>query len=116
MDVSAIASGSGTPEPVQSESTAAEQVSPQPKAQSAPGSGKTHDISPAIAKLFGASGGEQSHLNVSYRVVKGDPDEIVTVFTDPQTGQEVAQFPPQVLMGLAQFFDQENGITLDKNA
>jgi uncharacterized FlaG/YvyC family protein len=37
----------------------------------------------------------------------------VTVFTDPDTGAQV-QFPPQELVGLAEFFDQIDGVTLDK--
>jgi uncharacterized FlaG/YvyC family protein len=39
---------------------------------------------------------------------------VVTVFTNPETGEEIAQFPPQELIGLAEFFDQIDGVTLDK--
>ncbi len=71
-------------------------------------------IAPAIAKLFGGSAIPQPiQLNVSYRVEGSD---IVTVFTDPKTGKEVAQFPPELLLGLAKFFDQQSGVTFDKNA
>jgi hypothetical protein len=119
MDVSAIASGSGTPAPAPGENAAPAQTLPQPQLQPATGDAKTpgqhSGLAPAVAKLFGG-GGSQPSLSVSYRVIKGDPPEIVTVFTDPKTGQEVAQFPPQELIGLAQFFDQENGVTLDQNA
>ena len=77
-----------------------------------------HDVAgigPAIAKIFGSAGSPQAvNLNVSYRVLKDH--EIVTVFTDPQTGKEVAQFPPEILIGLAQFFDQQQGVTFDRNA
>jgi len=73
-------------------------------------------LAPAIAKLFGsASPPEPIRLDVSYRVLK-DPDQIVTVFSDPKTGQEVAQFPPDILVGLAQFFDSPRGVTLDRDA
>jgi uncharacterized FlaG/YvyC family protein len=66
--------------------------------------------------LFGsASPPEPIRLDVSYRVLK-DPDQIVTVFSDPKTGQEVAQFPPDILVGLAQFFDSPRGVTLDRDA
>jgi uncharacterized FlaG/YvyC family protein len=70
-------------------------------------------IAPAIAKLFGSGVPQPSKLNVSYRV---EGNDVVTVFTDPKTGKEVAQFPPELLLGLAQFFDQQNGVTFDKNA
>lgn len=70
-------------------------------------------IAPAIAKLFGSSAPQPVQLNVSYRVEGSD---VVTVFTDPKTGKEVAQFPPELLLGLAKFFDQQSGVTFDKNA
>jgi uncharacterized FlaG/YvyC family protein len=73
-------------------------------------------LGPAIAKLFGTkSPPDPIRLDVSYRVLS-KPDVIVTVFSDPQTGQEVAQFPPEILIGLAEFFDQQSGVTLDKDA
>ncbi len=75
----------------------------------------TSGIASAVAKLYnvgsGASG--QPALDVSYRVVPG-LDLVVTVFTNSETGQEVAQFPPEVLVGVAQFFDQLDGVTLDQ--
>lgn len=122
MDVSAVTTGTGTPAPavIDSGISAAAQSpsppvqTPQPVAQSAPP--QHAGLAPAIAKLFGGAAVPQPiSLNVSYRVVK-DLDEIVTVFTDPKTGKEVAQFPAEVLIGLAQFFDHERGATLDKNA
>ena len=70
-------------------------------------------IAPAIAKLFSGAISQPERLNVSYRV---EGKDVVTVFTDPQTGKEVAQFPPELLLGLAQFFDQQSGVTFDKNA
>jgi uncharacterized FlaG/YvyC family protein len=54
-------------------------------------------------------------LDVSYRVIN-DTHQIITVFSDPKTGQEVAQFPPEVLANLAQFFDQQHGATFDRSA
>ena len=123
MDVSAIASGTGTPAPAGIENGAAPattQTGAQPAAQGQPAApsapANNAGLSPAIAKLFGAGAiPEQTSLSVSYRVVK-DLDEIVTVFTDPKTGREVAQVPAEMLIGLAQFFEQERGATLDANA
>lgn len=123
MDVSAIAQGTGTPAPASIDNAAAPgtaQAGSQPAGQSPPQSpsppSNNAGLSPAIAKLFGAGAiPEQTSLSVSYRVVK-DLDEIVTVFTDPKTGVEVAQVPAEMLIGLAQFFEQERGATLDANA
>ena len=81
---------------------------PQPPSES-----QSSGIAPAIAKLFGGAIPQPIQLNVSYRV---EGNDIVTVFTDPKTGKEVAQFPPELLIGLAKFFDQQSGVTFDKNA
>jgi uncharacterized FlaG/YvyC family protein len=73
-------------------------------------------LSPALAKIF--SKGQLPHpltINVSYRV-EHNPDIVVTVFTDPVTGQEIAQVPPEVMVQLAQFFDKQSGVTLDRSA
>ncbi len=130
MDVSAVTTGTGTPAPAVIESGTppptplegsqpatsplpAPQVSTQPAANAAQSEHRA-GLSPAVAKLFGA-GAQAGSLNVSYRVIK-DLDEIVTVFTDPVTGAEIAQVPSEAMIGLAQFFDQERGATLDKNA
>ena len=95
-------------------------LSPAPDTQ-APQSGHSSDnhsaIAPAVAKLFQLpSPPAPTRLDVSYRVVGGDSHQIITVFTDPKTGQEVAQFPPEVLANLAQFFDQQHGATFDRSA
>ncbi|MBV8490397.1 MAG: hypothetical protein JO199_07710 [Candidatus Eremiobacteraeota bacterium] len=95
-----------------------------PAAAPAPGTTQTppanasnrQTIAPAIAKLFAVPQAPLPvSLDVSYRVER-DPNVIVTVFTNPKTGQEVAQIPPEVLIHLAAFFDQSTGVTLDKNA
>lgn len=95
---------------------------PQPAAAQPP-AGATHDEpakglqqrdSALLSDVVKIMGQGSSHLHVSYRVTH-DPSIIVTVFTDPQTGQEVAQFPPEVMVQLAQFFDKESGVTLDSS-
>jgi hypothetical protein len=107
---------SQTPSPGQT--PAASPVPPPGNAGAQAGSG----IASAIAKLYNVGGGSSSGtqqtaagLDVSYKVVPG-LDLVVTVFTNPATGQEVAQFPPELLLGVAQFFDQVDGVTLDKKA
>lgn len=92
-------------------------AAPAPAADSSSGSQSgSSALAPAIAKLFGTGTSPAPlNLNVSYKVVDG-LDEVVTVFSDPHTGQEIAQFPSQILIGLAEFFDQERGATLDRSA
>jgi hypothetical protein len=73
-------------------------------------------ISPAIAKIFGGdsnASAKSPELNVSYKI---ENHEIHTVFTDAATGQEIAQFPPDLLANVAAFFDASQGATLDQNA
>ena len=89
-----------------------------PSAPAAQGADAHHEgsgIAPAIAKLYAPSGiMEPDDLNVSYRVLSDH--EIVTVFTDPKTGKEVTQVPSEALIGLAEFFDQQHGVTFDQTA
>lgn len=74
-------------------------------------------IASAIAKLYGGDSGNthisQPAVNVSYKI---EGKTIHTVFTDPTTGQEIAQFPPDLLQHIAAFFDAEQGVTLDREA
>ena len=86
---------------------------PQPVMGSSSNSEHSGELSPALAKLFGGS--QKVSVNVSYRV-EHDPNIIVTVFTDPTTGAEIAQIPPEVMVQIAQFFDKQSGVTLDRSA
>ena len=72
-------------------------------------------LSPVVAKLFSGGIPQPVSVNVSYRV-EHDPNIIVTIFTDPTTGQEIAQIPPEVMVQIAQFFDKHSGVTLDRSA
>ncbi|HKU69053.1 MAG TPA: flagellar protein FlaG [Candidatus Baltobacteraceae bacterium] len=72
-------------------------------------------LSPVVAKLFAGGIPQPLHVNVSYRV-EHDPNMVVTVFTDPSTGQEIAQIPAEVMVQIAQFFDKQSGVTLDRSA
>ena len=107
----AIAAGASlapTPQP-----SGAQGVVPVSQPQLPAGDQSHTGIAPAVAKLFGGSIPQPIQLNVSYRVEGSD---VVTVFSDPKTGKEVAQFPAELLLGLAKFFDQQSGVTFDKNA
>jgi hypothetical protein len=87
-----------------------------PAVPSKPSSGDSSSLSPTVAKLL-ANGGLPSPVtvNVSYRV-EHDPNMVVTVFTDPKTGAEIAQVPAEVMVQFAQFFDKHSGVTLDRSA
>ncbi len=88
----------------------------EPGSSAKTGSANRADIGSVVAKLFGpASAPKTVGLDVSYRVAH-HPNEIITVFSDPKTGKEVAQFPPEILVQIAEFFDQQSGVTLDRNA
>jgi uncharacterized FlaG/YvyC family protein len=73
-------------------------------------------IAAVVAKIYNVPSGpsgEPPQLNISYKYVS-QLQLVVTVFTNSQTGEEVAQFPPQELLGVAEFFDQVDGVTLDR--
>ncbi|HTW82754.1 MAG TPA: flagellar protein FlaG [Candidatus Sulfotelmatobacter sp.] len=59
--------------------------------------------------------GNGSQVSVQFRVVH-DPNEIVTVFTNAQTGQVITQFPPESMVLIAQFFNKLAGAVLDHSA
>ena len=110
---------SGNPGPEITEQTTPTAASvpapPVAAAQSGELPHETPGIAGAIAKLYAPGGIEQpGDLNVSYRVLRDH--EIVTVFTDPKTGKEVTQVPSEALIGLAEFFDQQQGVTFDRSA
>ena len=124
MDVQAVASGtSGPSEGVAP--TAEVAAAPQAPATSSGSSAGTQPkpaeestIAAAVAKIYNVSSGSSNQsqpLDISYKYVP-ELQLVVTVFTNPQTGEEVAQFPPQELIGLAEFFDQIDGVTLDRKA
>lgn len=67
-------------------------------------------LSSSVAKLFNT---QEQNVQVSFRI-ESDPNEIVTVFTDKQTGKTIVQFPSETLVALAQFFNKLGGGLLDK--
>jgi len=105
------------------------QTAPNTDAPSAPGAptssssnasaaatSKNQPLSATIGRLFGTPDAPQSvDVQVSYRIDKY-VDQIVTVFTDPHTGKEIAQFPKEIMIQIAQFFDKQSGVTVDRNA
>lgn len=122
MDVQTVGAAEATPQqtPPVASPQGGQPPAPQPVAQTSQHVDHTGEnsgaLSSTVAKLFSEDGAEKSAaVNVSYRV-EHDPNIIVTVFTDPNTGQEIAQIPPEVMVQLAQFFDKQSGVTLDRSA
>jgi hypothetical protein len=125
MDVQAVAAGA-TPQPQEAATPAAPPVlgggsaissgAPQSSVpQPSVPHGDAGPLSPVVAKIL-AHGDvpKPVSVNVSYRV-EHDPNMIVTVFTDPNTGAEIAQVPAEVMVQIAQFFDKQSGVTLDRS-
>jgi hypothetical protein len=127
MDVQTVAAaGTGQGEVVpQTAEVAAAPQAPATSSGSSTGAPPPHQadesatLASVVAKLYnvsngsGSSSGGAPQLAISYKYVS-ELQLVVTVFTNPQTGEEVAQFPPQELIGLAEFFDQIDGVTIDK--
>lgn len=119
MDVQVVASGATgqqqAPEPQSAAPVAQAQAAHLPGEPQAPTLEAHGELSPALAKIFGNGVPGSLSVNVSYRVER-NPDMIVTVFTDPKTGKEIAQVPAEVMVQIAQFFDKQSGVTLDRSA
>jgi hypothetical protein len=126
MDVQTVAAaGTGQGEGVsQNAEVAAAPQAPATSSSSTSGAPPPHQpddsatLASVVAKLYNVGSGSGSsgaspQLAISYKYVS-ELQLVVTVFTNPETGEEVAQFPPQELIGLAEFFDQIDGVTIDK--
>ena len=64
----------------------------------------------ALSQLVGGG----AKVSVQYRVV--EPNEIVTVFTNAETGQVITQFPSEAMVQIAQFFNKLAGAVVDRTA
>jgi hypothetical protein len=67
-------------------------------------------ISVGVAKLFKA---QAQNVSVSFRAEPG-VNEIVTVFTDKESGKVIVQFPSETLIALGKFFDKLDGGVVNK--
>jgi flagellar protein FlaG len=67
-------------------------------------------VASAVAQLFNA---QEQNISVSFQIEQ-DPNEIVTVFTDKQTGKVIVQFPSETLIALAKVFDKLDGSVVNK--
>jgi flagellar protein FlaG len=74
------------------------------------GSEVDQTIAGGVAKLFNVPG---QNVSVSFQIEQ-NPNEIVTVFTDKQTGKVIVQFPSETLIALAKLFDKLDGSVVNK--
>ena len=111
MDVQAIDTVSAATAPTPGDMTAFPVSEPAAKAPQAP------DVQPsdaqtlhhALSQLVGGG----SKVSVQYKVVG---HEIVTVFTNAETGAVITQFPSEAMVMIAQFFNQLAGAVVDRTA
>jgi hypothetical protein len=64
----------------------------------------------ALSQLVGGG----SHVAVQFKVV--GQNEIVTVFKNAETGEEITQFPSEAMVLIAQFFNKLAGAVVDRTA
>jgi uncharacterized FlaG/YvyC family protein len=83
---------------------------PQPPAPQTPVPVENATLHKALSRLAG----QGANVSVSFRVVH-HPNEIVTVFRNADTGEEIVQFPPETMIMMAEFFDKLAGAVLDRS-
>jgi len=114
MDVQAIDQSQATAQLQPSGQSAATTPSGQlpafPAATGSPQALQDETLHKALSQLVGNG----ANVSVQFRVV--GQNEIVTVFTNAETGQVITQFPPESMVLIAQFFNKLAGATLDRTA
>jgi uncharacterized FlaG/YvyC family protein len=79
----------------------------------APNENGAHAFAQTASQLFSGTP-SSGDVTVSIRVAQ-HPEEIVTIFRDAH-GNVIQQVPSEVVVRLAEFFDQQLGSLLDRNA
>lgn len=74
------------------------------------GSELQQSVSSGIAQLFNV---QEQQVTVSFQIQQ-DPNEIVMVFTDKQTGKVIVQFPSETMLALAKLFNKLDGNVVNK--
>lgn len=64
----------------------------------------------ALSQLVGSG----SQVSVQFKVV--GQNEVVTVFKNAETGEEITQFPSEAMVLIAQFFNKLAGAVVDRTA
>jgi flagellar protein FlaG len=67
-------------------------------------------LASGVAALYNV---QQQNISVSFQIEQ-NPNEIVTVFTDKQTGKVIVQFPSETMIALAKLFDKLDGSVVNK--
>ena len=84
----------------------------QPAPQQKPPHGADDEtLHRALSHLVGGG----SNVAVQFKVVHGT-NQIVTVFTNKETGEEISQFPAESMVLIAQFFNKVAGAVVDRTA
>jgi flagellar protein FlaG len=74
------------------------------------GSDVDSTLKSGVAQLYNIA---QQNISVSFQISQ-NPNEIVTVFTDTQTGKVIVQFPSETMIALAKLFDKLDGSVVNK--
>lgn len=67
-------------------------------------------VASGVAQLYNV---QEQNISVSFQIQQ-NPNEIVTVFTDKQTGKVIVQFPSETMIALAKLFDKLDGSVVNK--
>ncbi|MEA2786389.1 MAG: FlaG protein [Candidatus Eremiobacteraeota bacterium] len=113
MDVQTIDQiQAAAPAAVAAGAPAAQPGAPAPEApQQKPPHSADETLHRALSHLVGGG----SNVAVQFKVVHGT-NQIVTVFTNKDTGEEISQFPAESMVLIAQFFNKLAGAVVDRTA
>jgi len=74
------------------------------------GSETDTSLASAVGLLYNV---QEQNITVSFQIEQ-NPNEIVTVFTNKQTGKVIVQFPSETMIALAKLFDKLDGSVVNK--
>jgi hypothetical protein len=74
------------------------------------GSEPDGSLASAVGLLYNV---QEQNIAVSFQIEQ-NPNEIVTVFTNKQTGKVIVQFPSETMIALAKLFDKLDGSVVNK--
>jgi uncharacterized FlaG/YvyC family protein len=83
--------------------------------QDAPHQQPPHSADETLHRALSHLVGGGSNVAVQFKVVHGT-NQIVTVFTNKDTGEQISQFPAESMVLIAQFFNQLAGAVVDRTA
>jgi uncharacterized FlaG/YvyC family protein len=85
------------------------------QAPEAPQQKPPHSADETLHRALSHLVGGGSNVAVQFKVVHGT-NQIVTVFTNKDTGEEISQFPAESMVLIAQFFNKLAGAVVDRTA